>query len=391
MAQYRLSAGDVIEVAVAGVPELRQRVTVQLDGSISLPLLGTLVVAGSSASEARAKIQSALATKVFRQRTPDGRERLLVIEFDEVAATVVEYRPIYVSGNVTKPGEQAYRPSMTVRQAVAGAGGFDSSRFRPSGTLRETIELQSDYVAHWTAFAKEQIHLWRIRSELGEKSDLDQKVMKEVPLPKSTLAEMIKVEGELLRSRAQEHEQEKAHLHRALAQAAEHMEILGEQLKKEEQGVEADSQDLQRIGELLAKGAVANPRVSEARRALLLSSTRMLQTQAQLMQTTRQRGEYARQLDKLDEQRKIMLLRDLQEVSLKVSGLRAKLQAIGEKLQVNAGSLVTGEAGTTPEITVIRKGENGGQRFRVGVDAELQPGDVVEVALRGDQLDVAPQ
>jgi polysaccharide biosynthesis/export protein len=41
-AEYRVNVGDVLEVAVAGVPELRYRAPVQMDGDISLPLVGTL-------------------------------------------------------------------------------------------------------------------------------------------------------------------------------------------------------------------------------------------------------------------------------------------------------------------------------------------------------------
>src|SRR5258705_10621029 len=112
--EHRMDVGDVLEISVAGVPELRQRVTVQLDGSISYPLLGTFVVAGLPPSEVRAKLRSALPSKVFRQRAPDGREFVVVIEADQVTANVVENRPIYVNGDVSRPGEQAYRPLMTV-------------------------------------------------------------------------------------------------------------------------------------------------------------------------------------------------------------------------------------------------------------------------------------
>jgi len=73
-AEYRIDVGDVIEILVARVPELQRRVSVKSDGSISFPLLGTLRVAGLSPSEAEANIQAALATKIFRLRTPDGRE-----------------------------------------------------------------------------------------------------------------------------------------------------------------------------------------------------------------------------------------------------------------------------------------------------------------------------
>src|SRR5437868_13342692 len=99
-AEYRIQAGDILEIAVAGMPDWRQRVEVQLDGSISYPLLGTLVVAGLSPSEVRTKIQGILPTKVFRQSTPEGRERVVVLDADQITANVVEYRPIYVNGDV---------------------------------------------------------------------------------------------------------------------------------------------------------------------------------------------------------------------------------------------------------------------------------------------------
>ena len=73
---YRLTAGDVIEVSAANAPELRQRVPVQLDGTISLPLVGTIPAEGLPFSELRNRIQLALASRVLRVRTPDGRDSL---------------------------------------------------------------------------------------------------------------------------------------------------------------------------------------------------------------------------------------------------------------------------------------------------------------------------
>jgi polysaccharide export outer membrane protein len=390
-AEYRLNAGDVVEVAVAGVPELRQRVTVQLDGSISLPLLGNLVVAGSTASDARAKIQSALATKVFRQKTADGRERPLVIEFEEVAATVVEYRPIYVMGDVARPGEQVYRPNMTVRQAIASSGGYDTVHFRTSSALRDAITLQADYATFWVSFAKEQAHIWRLKSELGQEVAFDQNALKEALLPQETLSEILKVENEHLKTRQADHERERAYLQRAISQADQHIAILSSQQQKEEEGTQADAQELQRVNDLFAKGALAMPRVTEARRALLLSSTRQLQTNAQLMQVTRQRGELARQLEKLDDQRAIALLKELQDAGERLSGIRAKLQSIAEQLQLTSRTQSSSESRRRLELTVFRKGENGGMRFAADSDTELQPGDVVEIALRAEHPELMAQ
>jgi polysaccharide export outer membrane protein len=46
---------------------------VRSNGTISFPLLGVLSVAGLTPSEVEANLQAGLATKIFRQRTPDGR------------------------------------------------------------------------------------------------------------------------------------------------------------------------------------------------------------------------------------------------------------------------------------------------------------------------------
>ncbi len=134
-AEYRIEVGDVVEVSVPGIAELQRRVSVRPDGSISVPLLGTCRVAGLTASEMEVKLKAAAATKVFRQRLPDGRESATSINPDEVTAIVAQYRPIYVNGDVAKPGEQPFRPLMTVRHAVALSGGYDVLRLRTENPI----------------------------------------------------------------------------------------------------------------------------------------------------------------------------------------------------------------------------------------------------------------
>src|SRR5262249_14930871 len=243
-AEYRIEAGDILEIAVAGMPDWRQRVEVQLDGSISYPLLGTLVVAGLSPSEVRTKIQGILPTKVFRQSTPDGRDRVVVLEADQVTANVVEYRPIYVNGDVSKPGVQAYRPLMTVRQAVALCGGYEIMRFRMNNPFLESADFLSEYESLLTDFAKEQAHIWRIRTELGEGDNLAQKILQDVPLPASTISQITRLEDEQLKSRQVDYLREREFLRRGIKQAEEHIGVLSDSLKTEEEGVQADTEDL---------------------------------------------------------------------------------------------------------------------------------------------------
>jgi len=383
-AEYRVNIGDVLEVAVAGVPELRYRAAVQMDGNISLPLVGTLTVAGVPLPQIRAQIGAALASKVFRQRTPDGREVVIVIDADGVTTTVAEYRPIYVNGDVSKPGEYPYRPATTARQVIAVAGGYDIMHIRMNNPYLESADLRSEYGSLWTEFAKEQARMWRIKNELGEGAQISPGALTEVPIARSAISEIVHAETEYLKTKQSDYQQEKAFLERGVRQGDDEVRVLSEQQKREEEGFQSDLEDLQKASDLFSKGSLTSPRLTDARRAVLLSSTRKLQTSAQLLQVKKQQDEFARKLTKLDDQRRLDLLRELQDTSLRLNQIREKLQSVGEKLQYTAmvrSQLVRG-AGSKPDIAIIRKGEKGPERIIASEDTELQPGDAVEVSLR---------
>jgi polysaccharide biosynthesis/export protein len=382
--EYRVSIGDVLEVAVAGVPELRNRAAVQIDGNISLPLVGTLRVAGLSLPQIRAQIGTALASKSVRLRTTDGHENVIVIEADEVTASVAEYRPIYVNGDVSKPGEYPYRPATTARQLIAVAGGYDVMHMRMNNPYLESADLRSQYASLWTDFAREKTRIWRIKVELGDSSQIDPASMKDVPIPFSTISEIVSTEAEYLKTKESDYQREKAFLQHGVREGDDQVNVLSAQQKTEDEAYQTDLDELQKVNDLFGKGSLVSPRVTDARRAVLSSATRKLQTQAQLMLVKKEQEETKRKLEKLDDQRRLDLLRELQDASLALNDTRAKLQGVGEKLQYTAmvrSQLVRG-AGDKAEIAIIRKGQKGEERIIADEDTELQPGDTVEVSLR---------
>ncbi|WP_429030906.1 polysaccharide biosynthesis/export family protein [Bradyrhizobium sp. I1.14.4] len=382
-AEYRVNVGDVLEVAVAGVPELRQRAPVQIDGNISLLLVGMLPVAGLPLSQIQAKIGAALTSKVFRQRTSDGREVIVVIDAGEVTAMVAEYRPVYVNGDVSKPGEYAYRPATTARQLVAMAGGYDLVHIRMNNPFLELADLKSEYGSLWTELAKEQARMWRIKSELGEGTQINPANVADLPVARSAISDIINAETEYLKTKQSDYQQEKAYLQRGARQGDDEVRVLSEQQKKDEEAFQSDLEDLQKTTDLYSKGSLISPRVTDARRAVLLSSTRKLQTSAQLLQVKRQQDEFVRKLAKLDDQRRLDLLRELQDTSVKLNQIREKLQSVSEKLLYTGivrSQLARGNADRV-EIVILRKSEKGQERIVANEDTELQPGDAVEISL----------
>src|SRR5688572_13779855 len=73
-AEYRVASGDVLEIAVVGMPDFRTRTPVNVEGMVNVPLLGSLNVVGKSLPEVETKVQQVLSEKVFYRRGADGRE-----------------------------------------------------------------------------------------------------------------------------------------------------------------------------------------------------------------------------------------------------------------------------------------------------------------------------
>ena len=79
-------------------------------GSLSLPLIGDVKAAKRTVSEVIQDIQAKLA---------DG----YLID-PRVSLDVLTYRPFYILGEVSKPGEYPYSNGLSVMNAVAQAEGF---------------------------------------------------------------------------------------------------------------------------------------------------------------------------------------------------------------------------------------------------------------------------
>ena len=383
-AQYKLAPGDTVEVAVGGAPDQRNRAQIQIDGTIALPGVGTVEVAGLTPAELQTRMETLLQTRILRQRSPDGREQALVVKPGDVMTSVVEYRPIYVTGDVLTPGQQAYRASMTVRQAVAVAGGFSLLRSRGQQPGTDPADLVRDYQSLSTEYIKEYFHVARINAELRGDETFDQTAPAEISLPASSIDPILQAEAQSLKTAQTDFGKERSFLDDAVKQSDTQLVTLRKQQDGEEKGVQADEEELDRVVKLFGSGSLPSPRVTESRRALLLSSTRRLQTTVELMRLQRQREDFLRQIERLASLRTINLLRELKDSNVRLADLRVRMQALSQRLQPlgGAGAVPIGTSDLRPEVTIVRKVGQKWDRIATSVDFDVEPGDVVDIALR---------
>ena len=383
-APYRLAAGDTVEVSIGGASEQRHRAQIQIDGTIAIPGIGTVDVAGMTTAELQSRMETLLQSRVLRQRLPDGREQAIVVVPGDVTASVVEYRPIYVTGDVLTPGQLAYRSSMTVRQAVAVSGGYSLLRSRNQPGTNDPADLLRDYQSFSTEYVKEYFHVLRIDAELANKDTFDQTTPQEISLPASAIAPIVQAEAESLKTAQTDYRKERRFLEDAVKQADGQFAALSKQQEGEEKGVQADEEELDRVIKLFGSGSLPSPRVTESRRALLLSSTRRLQTTVELMRLQRQREDSARQIDRVASLRTVTLLRELRDSNAHMTDLRIKMRSLGQKLQPVSGSaaLPAGAGDLRPQVTVVRKSGPQWEKITASEDFDLEPGDVIEITLR---------
>lgn len=111
LADYRLHAGDTLDVAVWKETEL-QRPTIVLapDGRFSFPLAGQIMAAGKTVAEVRRELETKLMKYI--------PEPVVTVGIVGVAGNTA-----YVIGQVNKPGAFVMNPALNVLQALSLAGG----------------------------------------------------------------------------------------------------------------------------------------------------------------------------------------------------------------------------------------------------------------------------
>lgn len=140
VADYRLMVGDRVRVTQYDLATETGEYTVDPAGAITVPPLAPVVVAGMTPSA---------AARVIEKKFTEGG----LLRAPRVTLEVTVYGPVFVLGEVTRPGEFVYRPGMSLLAAVAAAGGYtyraDKSRvfIRRSGDQLETVyDLNADLV-----------------------------------------------------------------------------------------------------------------------------------------------------------------------------------------------------------------------------------------------------
>jgi len=131
---YRLDAGDVVRVIVYNQQSLSTDYTVSDSGTISVPMVGEISARSLTVQELQSKIYDKLNNGILVN--------------PGVSVQIAQSRPVFVVGEVSKPGQYPYMPKLNVLGAVASAGGFTVRADQSTVTV---VRSKSDHPTEWSA------------------------------------------------------------------------------------------------------------------------------------------------------------------------------------------------------------------------------------------------
>ncbi|MBU2531086.1 MAG: polysaccharide export protein [Elusimicrobia bacterium] len=123
---YFITPGDVISINVFPAEEFSREVTVQPDGTVEVPLLGSIKVEGKKAIE----LQNILIAK-FSKYVSNPSITVSIKKFSSNRVAII--------GEVNSTGYQSFNSGMRVLDLVAQAGGFkDYAKLKKVRIFRKT-------------------------------------------------------------------------------------------------------------------------------------------------------------------------------------------------------------------------------------------------------------
>jgi protein involved in polysaccharide export with SLBB domain len=121
---YRLGPGDRLKVTVFGHPQESGEFEIDGSGNLAYPLLGRVPARGKTLPD----LQEFIRVELDKRFIVDPR----------ISIEVLNYRPFYIYGEVNRAGSYPFVSGLTIRRAVAIAGGFTRrARHEPVTLIRE--------------------------------------------------------------------------------------------------------------------------------------------------------------------------------------------------------------------------------------------------------------
>ncbi|WP_340652857.1 polysaccharide biosynthesis/export family protein [Phyllobacterium sp.] len=366
---YKIASGDVLQITVYGDAGLSGTFPVSVDGTIGYPILGNIPVADHNISEVTNTISQALL-----QHIPGL----------SVSVAVKEYAPVFVIGDVQKPGKYEYRPGMIALELFALSGGLKEATDRLDTAGTQLVAARQDYSDTSLQLFAQDVKRTRLEAELNDKS-FEYVVDKDTGTDDLAARQgVIDSEQKLFELRlAALHSQEEA-LKAQKQNYSEEISTLEESTKLRNQEISLLEQNVAASEKLVAQGLTAQSTMRDTQRQLSAMRRDALEFGSFLARAKQNENAVGQNLLALRDQRSNDAAKELRDIDLDIIRLKKRLSFIVQTMAEIAASAQranTREQAVKLVFTVVRDVNGQYLETELAEHDQIKAGDILRAQL----------
>ncbi|MFS2324127.1 polysaccharide biosynthesis/export family protein [Brucella sp. H1_1004] len=377
---YSAGSNDVLQITVYGQPALTGLYPIDTEGNIGYPVVGNIAVAGLTMPQISEKIAAALS-----QHIPGLT----------VTATINQYAPVFVVGDVKVPGKYEFRPGMVVLELMAIGGGAGKGEAPAVTAGMQLITAQQDYADLQMQMTQASIRRVRLQAELNG-IDFDYQLPEQTPANKQTsnlTKQMAAGEKTLFDVRRNNLNAERSALQAQSASYGDEIETLKQSITLHDAEIKLLEENVQSSKTLVERGLAAKSNLRDMERDLSSTRRDALELASFLARARQNQLAVQQRIANLEEARRSEAATSLQEIDLNLARMEsranAQLQTMAE-IAKSSGNISSSDMRQKLVFTISRNVSGVFEDFAANERTEIRPGDILRIELDMSKLGASP-
>ncbi|WP_299772041.1 polysaccharide biosynthesis/export family protein [uncultured Tateyamaria sp.] len=364
----RIGRWDPVQETYSDWPAVGGAYPISASGTVTLPIVGTLTVAGTTPDDLAMQISDQLQVGIGLRGNV------------EVVVNIAEFAPIYVLGDVRTPGVYPHAPQLTVLQALSLAGGIDGPGTSFVQGESSALNALGNYRVRELELLRRLATLSRLQAEEAE----TEMTSPEELTASSLGAELIAEERRIMAARQSAFSSSLAQIDDLDVLLRERIARLNAQAELREKQLGLLEGELRDAASLVERGLSTTSRQSALQRQVTDQQVRLLEVETARLNAEQRLNEARRDRLDLVNERSRELVQGLQDQRAAIGELRLRMETdaalFADATRTGTG-LVQLSALVAPQLQITRQGAEGPMTFPVGRGDFIQGGDVLEVVL----------
>jgi polysaccharide export outer membrane protein len=370
LGNYRLAPGDRVSIVVFDEPQLSGEFFIDGGGDVLLPLAGSVRLSGLTLAEAQELIRKQFANGVLVQPA--------------VSVRIKEYRPIFVTGDVKRPGSYRFMFGVSVKAAIATAGGEGQAIEQPLSvavsdfvTAEERVrQLETDRLSLLVRKA-------RLEAQRDERDDFVMPLLVGLNARNVNFQRAYSAESDVFHRLGETYRSQRAALTKQRPLIEAEIKAVSEQIANQNERLEIVNGRLADLEPLFRKGYLRKEVLTNQQIEKTLVQAQLSNLEAQVAHLRQTMGDLEVKLGEVKANQVRQILGELQEATQRLRVIDTILGPARKvrDVKAEAASGVTSEP-EDYDISISRVEQGHMVTFGATSQTMLLPGDVVEVKLK---------